>query len=328
MILFRLTRQVALACVFVLPFFVFAHAGHHEEGPTKSAIVLAAFGTSYPDALRSIMNIKSRVEKAYPDIPVKLAFTSSIIRKKWQKRSTDKDWLRANPDVPQSVYTVKTPLAAIADLQNDGYKSITVQSLHVFAGEEFQDLKATIDGLRSIRTIKAKSQPFKKLALGRPALGMAGDVYPYTEDIAAAVKALAEDVEEARQADAALVYMGHGNDFLSTGAYAEMQRAMQRTYNYPVFIACVEGFPDFSDLLAGLETSGKKTVLMKPFMIVAGDHASNDMAGDEDDSWKVQLTNEGYEVKTVLRGLGSVASWADIYVRHLNDAMSQSHMLR
>jgi len=323
---FRSVTSVLL-CTFILLASLPALAGHHKEAPTKQAIVLAAFGTSYPDALGSILNIKTRIEKANPDTLVKLAFTSSIIRDIWQKRQNDKAWQKANPGVPTEILFVKNPLATIADLQNDGYQDIAVQSLHVFAGEEFDDLTNTMLGLRSIRAIKAKSVPFKRMRLGRPILGMPGDVYPYTEDIATAAKALKMDVTEAKKMDAALVYMGHGNDYYSTSTYAEFQREMQRTYEHPVFVACVEGFPDFDDLLAALKASGKKKILMKAFMVVAGDHAANDMAGDEDDSWKVMLTKAGFTVKTELRGLGSVDAWADIYVNHLKDAMSQNHML-
>jgi sirohydrochlorin cobaltochelatase len=319
--------KAALAMSLVLLLAVPAMASHHEEGPAKKAIVLAAFGTSYPEALNSILNIKSRVEKANPNIPVHLAFTSSIIRNIWQERQTDSVWKKANASVPTEILYVKSPLATITALSDAGYKEVMVQTLHVFAGEEFSDLQNTMIGLRSIRTLKAKSTPFKKLRLGRPALGMPGDVYPYTDDLTAAVKTLKADVDEAKKMDAALVYMGHGNDFYSTGIYAEFQREMQKTYRHPVFIGCVEGYPSFDDLLAALKVSGKKKILMKPFMIVAGDHASNDMAGDEDDSWKVMLTKAGFTVKTELRGLGLIDAWADLFVKHLSDAMSQKHML-
>lgn len=297
-------------------------AGHgHDAGPTKKAIVLSAFGTSYPEALGSILNIKQRVEEANPGIPVRLAFTSNIIRAIWQERQSDAAWQKANADVPDEILYVKTPMATIANLQNDGYRDITVQSLHVFAGEEFHDELVMVAGLRSIRAMKPQFNPFVRLALGRPALGMPGDRHPYTDDIAAAVKALKTDADEARRENAALVYMGHGNDFFSTGIYAEFQKAMQQEYGWPVFVGCVEGYPAFDDVLAGLRASGKKKVFMKPFMVVAGDHASNDMAGDEDDAWKVMLTKEGYSVETQLRGLGSVDAWADLYVSHLKDAM-------
>jgi sirohydrochlorin cobaltochelatase len=317
----------ALLCALVLFTSAPAVAGDHDKGQAKQAIVLAAFGTSYPDALQSILNIKNKVEKAHPGITVKLAFTSSIIRDIWQERQNDPSWIKENPGIPKEILFVKNPLATIADLQNDGFTDISVQSLHVFAGEEFADLKKLMIGLRSIRTVKAKSIPFTRLRLGRPALGMPGDVYPYTDDIATGVKALKADVDEAKKMNAALVYMGHGNDFFSTGIYAQLQKEMQQTYKRPIFIGCVEGFPNFEDLLAGLKKSGEKNILMKPLMIVAGDHASNDMAGDEEDSWKVMLTKAGFKVKTDLRGLGVVDTWADLYVKHLNDAMAQESML-
>lgn len=316
-----------IVCVLVLTLAVPAFAGHHDQGPAKQAIVLAAFGTSYPEALKSILNIRTRIEKAHPGTLVRLAFTSGIIRNIWKERRDDAAWQKANPGVPEDVLFVKSPLATLADLSDAGYKDVTVQSLHVFSGEEFADLKNTLIGLRSIRTVKAKSLPFTAMRLGRPALGMPGDAHPYTEDIAAAAQALKADVDEAGKMDAALVYMGHGNDFYSTGIYAEFQREMQNRHDYPVYVACVEGYPAFDDMLALLKQSGKKNVLLKPFMIVAGDHASNDMAGDEDDAWKVLLAKEGFTVKTDLRGLGMVDAWADIYVRHLDDALAQTHLL-
>lgn len=316
-----------LVCILSLTLAIPAMAGHHEKGPAQKAIVLAAFGTSYPEALQSILHIRSRIEKANPDVPVKLAFTSSIIRDIWKERRDDTAWKKANPDVPADVLFVKSPLATLADLSDAGYKDVVIQSLHVFAGEEFADLKNMLIGLRSIRTVKTKSLPFASMRLGRPALGMPGVIHPYTDDLTVATKALKADVEEAKKMNASLVYMGHGNDFYSTGIYAEFQRDMQAAYDYPVFLACVEGFPGFDDMLAELKASGNKNVLLKPFMIVAGDHASNDMAGDEDDAWKVMLTKAGFTVKTDLRGLGMVDAWADIYVRHLQDAMNQKHLL-
>lgn len=319
--------KALLVCILVLALAAPAMAGHHDNGPAKKAIVLAAFGTSYPEALQSILNIRTRIKKANPNVPVKLAFTSSIIRGIWKERRNDKTWQKANPNVPDDVLYVKSPLATLADLSDAGYKDVAVQSLHVFAGEEFADLKNTLIGLRSIRTVKAKSLPFQGMRLGRPALGMPGDVHPYTEDIAAATKALKADVDEARKMGAVLLYMGHGNDFFSTGIYAEFEHAMQAEYDYPVYVACVEGYPGFDVMLPRLKASGQKNVLLKPFMIVAGDHASNDMAGDEDDAWKVMLAKAGFKVKTELRGLGMVNAWADIYVRHLKDAMAQTHLL-
>ncbi|WP_419787446.1 sirohydrochlorin cobaltochelatase [Pseudodesulfovibrio sp.] len=313
----------ALAVALVFTLTVPAMAGHGESGPAPKAVVLAAFGTSYPTGLKSILNIKTRIEKACPGVPVRLAFTSAIIRKIWHKRQDDTAWQKANADVPHEMLFVKSPLATIADLQNEGYKDVTVQSLHVFAGEEFTDLKNLVGTLANIHTLKAKNAVFTRLALGRPALGMPGDAYPYTDDIAVGVKALKADVDQAKKMGAALVYMGHGNDFFSTGIYMETQHELQAAYGYPIFIGCVEGFPGLEAIIPSIKASGKKKILLKPFMIVAGDHANNDMAGDEDDSWKSVLTKAGFQVTPELRGLGSLNAWADIYADHLKDVLDK-----
>ncbi len=319
-------RKIVAICLAMVLFMAatVANASHgNENGTAKKAIVLTAFGTSYPEALVSILSIQKTVQKAFPKIPVKLAFTSNIIRKIWIERSQDKAWQKAHPEVPAEVLHVKTPLATIADLQNQGYRDITVQSLHVFAGEEYQDTANMVQGLRSIHALKPRHTPFTRLELGRPALGMPGEAHPYKTDLAIAAKTLKADVEQARKMDAALVYMGHGNDFFSTGIYAEFQTVLQKEYGWPVIIGCVEGFPGFDQALAALKVSGKKKVLLKPLMIVAGDHANNDMAGDEDDAWKTMLTKAGFTVKAELRGLGVVPEWAQLYVVHLKDAMTQ-----
>ena len=316
-----------LLALLVLLLAVPARAGHGDQPPVGKGIVLAAFGTSYPDALEAILHIRDRVAEANPDTEVRIAFTSSIIRSIWHKRQQDAAWLAATPGVPAEILSVQSPLGTMAAMSDRGVKEITVQSLHVFAGEEFADLKSTLEGLATIRTVKAKSRPFTQLRIGRPALGMPGSLHPYSEDIAAAVAALKPDLDQAKGMNAALVYMGHGNDFFSTGIYAEFQARMQQTYNHPVFVACVEGYPGFDDLVAGLKASGATRVLLKPFMIVAGDHASNDMAGDEADSWKTQLSKAGFDVTAELRGLGSLDPWAEIYVRHLAEALNEPGLM-
>lgn len=326
--MFNFRSKLALfVCALVLLSSIPAMAGHHEKGPAKKAIVLSAFGTSYPNALDAILNIQERVQKANPDIPVKLAFTSSIIRGIWQKRQTDQSWQKANPGVPNHVMYVNNTLATVAGLQSDGYKDITVQSLHIFPGEEYEDLKSMMIGLNSIQTIRPRFTPFARLSLGRPALGAPGDNYSYVKDIEAAARALKEDADQAKKMNAVLVYMGHGNDYYPSSSYIQLQDTMNEMYDAPVLIGCVEGYPHFDSVLAGLKKSGRKAVLLKPLMVVAGDHASNDMAGDEDDSWKTILTKAGYKVTTDLRGLGSLNAWADLYVNNLKDALSQTHML-
>jgi len=291
----------------------------------KTAIVLANFGTSYPQALHSLTNIQNKVQQAFPDAKVELAFTSNIIRKIWYERQLDLDFQKAHPEIPKQILYVQGPMATIANLQDAGYRTIYVQPTHIFAGEEFQDLSAYITGLNSIKTIKKRFMPFDLLAIGRPALGAPGDAFPYHEDIQAAAKALADDVAVARKNGQALVYMGHGNEYFSTGSYVELQHAMREIYpDVAIFIGVVEGFPTPEVIKEELKKQHITKVMLKPLMIVAGDHASNDMASDEEDSWKTQFTKMGIEVTTVLKGLGENPAWANIYVQHLQQLMSSN----
>ena len=293
----------------------------------KKAIVLAGFGTSYPSALAAITNIQDEVQKAFPKVKVKLAFTSNIIRNIWHKRQNDKKFLSENKNIPREILYVKGPLATIADLQDEGYNIIIVQPTHIYYGEEYTDLTSYVNGLNSIKTIKAKFKPFKKLVLGRPLLGKCGTSYDYHEDLIPAAKALASDVALARKKNAALVYMGHGNEFYSTGMYIEFQQALREMYpDIPIFVGTVEGYPSLDNVVSGLTHMRVKKALLKPFMIVAGDHANNDMAGDEDDSWKIVIKSKGIKVITVIHGIGENPKIADIYVVHIKNVAKDSQI--
>jgi sirohydrochlorin cobaltochelatase len=301
-------------------------ASSKKEAPQKKAIVLAVFGTTYPTAVQSILNLKHKIEKAFPAIPVKIAFTSEIIRAKWGKRANDIDWRKKHPEIPDELYAAKNPLATIANLQDQGYRYIAVQSTHIFAGEEYLNLKAEIEALDSIKALRDRDKPFKEIILGRPALGEPGVVHHYTDDILHAANILKDDVAKARKNNSALVYMGHGNEVLSTGAYVELQDVLRDANpNMNIFIGNVEGYPQPERVLRGLKQAGIEKVTLFPLMVVAGDHALNDMAGDEKDSWKSMFESHSIKVVPVLRGLGEVDEWAEIYVKHLQEAMTEHH---
>ncbi len=311
-----LTAVVLFAWAVTVP----AIAGEKKSARTKPAIVLASFGTTYPSALESILNIREKVRKAFPDVKVKMAFTSNIIRRIWHKRQGDNQFFAENKNIPEEIVYVKGPLATIADLQDSGYRTIVVQPTHIYAGEEYTDLCAYVHGLNQIKTIKKKFMPFDKLVVGRPALGKWGVEYDYHADMEAAARALSADVALAVKNDAALVYMGHGNEFYSTGIYAEFQQVMRRAYpKTRIFIGTVEGYPSFDNVASALSHSGIKKIVLKPMMIVAGDHANNDMAGDDEDSWKHRFVKAGIEVLPVLKGLGSNDAFARIFVDHVKD---------
>ncbi len=291
----------------------------------KTAIVIAAFGTTYPSAVDSLLAIVRDVETAYPNTLVQMAFTSNIIRKKWHGRADDQNYRSSHPQVPDYFYQIKNLLGTLADLQDQGYKTIVVQPTHLTHGEEFEDVKAYVDGLRSIKTLKERWRPFNKIALGRPLMGTWGDRFPYAEDLQKLATSLAADAKLAEQQQATLIYMGHGNDHLSTGLYYELELLMNQLYpQVRTLVGLVEGHPNFDELLTKLQAGNNKKTLLKPLMIVAGDHASNDMAGDEEDSWKTQLQKAGYQVKPVMQGLGDNAEVRQIFVDHLSDAATEA----
>ncbi len=290
----------------------------------KTAIVIASFGTTVPSAVVAIGNIINKTKEAYPNTEIRVAFTSNIIRSVWKKRQEEPiKWY--NMGIPAEILLSKNIISTIGDLSDDGYRNIIVQPTHMFYMEQSQDLKSYVDGLASIQTTKDKWKPFNKLVLGRPALGMPGDRYDYHKDVAKVVETLAADAALAQEAGAMLVYMGHGNEHWSTGIYAETQKKMREVYpEIKTYIGVVEGMPGLADLLPAMAHADTKKVLLKPFMIVAGDHATNDMAGTEEDSWKSILTKEGYEVQTVMQGLGSNDAFAAIFVDHIQDTANEN----
>ncbi len=316
--MFFFTVAVLILCTTTTSFASGAWKVEH-----KNAIVLAMFGTTVEPALQGLLNIRTKMIEKYPGTPVRIAFTSNIIRKKWQHRAEDPAYIKAHPEIPADVLHVKTPLATIADLQNEGYDTIVVQPTHIAMGEEYLDLATYVDSLMRMGSLKKpKYKPFHKVALGRPALGTYGTDHPYAEDIMTVAKALAPDAELAVKEKAGLVYMGHGNEYFpSAGAYLELADRMRQLYPEVVTaIGNVEGFPALEDVMDTLKLYGVKKVVLKPCMVVAGDHAMNDMAGPEADSWKSVLEKNGFEVVVVKRGLGEQDAFADIFVNHAADA--------
>lgn len=311
--------MVAFSLVFTVSLAAASGSGG-MPGAGKNAIVLASFGTTVPSAVGSITNIVDTVKKAYPETEVRLTFTSNIIRSVWKERQANpQEWL--DQGIPEEVLYVKNFIATVGDLLEDGYTNIVVQPTHMFFMEQAHDLNQYVNALASIHTMKDKWKPINTIVMGRPALGMPGDRYSYHEDVDAAIKTLEGDVAMAEEEGALLVYMGHGNEHWSTGIYAETQKKMRQAYpDVKTFIGVVEGAPSVDDLLKGMAHAETKKIVLKPFMIVAGDHATNDMAGPEEDSWKSILTEKGFDVKTVLSGLGSNDAFAQIFVDHIADA--------
>ncbi|MCK5515236.1 MAG: sirohydrochlorin cobaltochelatase [Desulfobulbaceae bacterium] len=317
-----------VALIFIILFLLssMATASNYVVPKGKTAIIIASFGTTVPSAIKSITNIIERVKNAYPGTEVRVTFTSNIIRSVWKKRQSDpQKWL--DMGIPREILYVENIISTLGDLRDGGYRNIIVQPTHMFFMEQSYDLKAYVEAFNSIKTMKKKWRPFESIVMGRPALGMPGDVYSYHDDVAAAVKTLEGDIKMAEKEGAMLIYMGHGNEHWSTGIYGETQKKMREMYPGVVtFIGVVEGAPALEDFLGQLKQTKNKKIVLRPFMIVAGDHAVNDMAGTEEDSWKSLLVKEGYDVQPVLEGLGSNDQFADLFVKHIADAAREKNI--
>jgi len=301
----------ALLLALSLPSVAAADDEAHKKAPLKPAIVLAAFGTTDVEALESILNVEKKVREAFPDYDVHLAFTSNIIRGVWHHRAKETAFKNENK-IPAEIYSITNPLTTLAMLQEDGPRPILVQSLHITNGSEFAFLKSIVEQLNGFKVLQEAKKPFPHLVLGESALGV-GD----QANLDRAAKAMESLVTRAKADGAALVLMGHGNEHLDVKSYRDFAAAMNKMYGHPVFLGLVEGSPGLDDVLAELEKAKVKKVLLAPFMLVAGDHAKNDMAGDEEDSWANQIKAKGIAVTTEVKGLGSLDAWAEIYVERL-----------
>ncbi|MDR3088737.1 MAG: sirohydrochlorin cobaltochelatase [Desulfobulbaceae bacterium] len=310
-----LAFATALCCSTVS----FASETRALEQP-KTAIVLAHFGTTVPSGLKSIDAISEATRKAYPNVEVRVTFTSNIVRSIWRQRLTEEaKWL--GQGVPQEILHVKNIIQTLGDLSEEGYRDIIVQPSHIFYMEESRDLEEYVKALGSIDTMKEKWRPFNRIALGRPALGALGNRYDYHEDVDSAASALAADVAAAKKMGGVLLYMGHGNEHWPSGIYVEAQKAMREKYpNTKTYIGTVEGTPNLPDVIAEMKRDGVKKIYLKPFMVTAGDHATNDMAGDDKDSWLSILKTQGFTVQPVLKGLGENPDFVRLFVEHIKDA--------
>lgn len=277
---------VAFALCFSL-LAVPAFGSHHDhEKEKKVGILLVAFGSSEQSAQVSFDNIGKKVQETYPDLTVNWAYTSHMIRKK----------LAAQGKVLDS------PEIALAKMQDEGFTHVAVQSLHTIAGAEFHDLRRVVGAFEQMGT-------FESVILGYPLLAS-------QEDMEKAVDALLSIIPKERQKNEAVVFMGHGTHHPANAFYAALMfQAQLKDPN--VYIGTVEGYPELDIIQALLKKNKVKKAYLMPFMSVAGDHAKNDMAGDEDDSWKSILVKEGFEVVTVLKGTAEFDQFVDLWVDHL-----------
>lgn len=267
-------------------------SGHEHKRPVKKGILLVAFGSSIPEAQVSFKNIDKQVKSAFPRIPVRWAYTSSIIRHKLAKQGKQLD----------------SPEVAMAKMMDEEFTHVAVQSLHTIPGEEFHDLRRNAQAFGNI------AGGFDRILVGYPLLGT-------DEDLTRARDAIIQHIPKERLKNEAVVLMGHGTPHPSNAFYAAMMFHFQQK-DPNIFVGTVEGAPEIDDVKAMLLKKKIKKAYLMPFMSVAGDHARNDMAGEEKDSWKSILTAAGIECISILKGTAEYDEIVAIWVDHLKTIMS------
>lgn len=290
----RKTSVSILLIMFALLYVLgAAAAGNHEKPrPVKKGILLVAFGTSVAKAQISYKNIERAVRRNFPDIPIRWAYTSEFIRKKLAKQG-------------QSINSVEI---ALAEMMDQKFTHVAVQSLHTIAGWEFHDLR------KNAALFGQMVGGFDSIRIGSPLLST-------DNDFERVVMAFLENLPTSRKKTDAVILMGHGTSHPINAAYAALMYHFQRKDPY-IFVGTVEGSPQIDEIKEILLTRNIKTAYLVPFMSVAGDHAVNDMAGKDNDSWKSILTKAGISCSPVLKGTAEYDEIVEIWVDHLKAVLS------
>ena len=256
----------------------------------ENELLVVSFGTSYNDNRRmTIGAIEEKLESSFPEYSVRRGFTSQIIIDHVKKRDN------------VVIDNVKESLERAV---NNGVKNLVIQPTHLMNGLEYNDL---------VEEVANYSDAFEKVAIGEPLLTS-------EEDFQAVMKAITEATKEYDDGETAICFMGHGTEADSNSVYVKMQDMLTEAGYKNYYVGTVEASPSLDDVLAKVQAGEYKKVVLQPLMIVAGDHANNDMAGEEEGSWKKTFEDAGYEVECVVKGLGEMEAIQDILVKHAKAA--------
>lgn len=262
--------------------------------PAKKAILVVSFGTSFNDArTRSIDALETAIVAAYPAYGVHRAFTSQMIIDKLKKRDG---------------FEVKNVREALRHLITGGVGTLLVQPTHILNGLEFNKMLADV---------KPYENNFVSVSYGVPLLSTTGDYFALID----AFKTEIAPTLVTLPADTAFLLMGHGTDHFANAAYPALDYMFKERGLGNVFVGTVEGYPNLDHIIPALKAGGYDKIILQPLMIVAGDHAINDLAGDGEDSWKSTLESEGFMVECILEGLGEFSSIHDLYISHIAAAL-------
>ncbi|MBR1629521.1 MAG: sirohydrochlorin cobaltochelatase [Lachnospiraceae bacterium] len=261
------------------------------DGIGEKELLVASFGTSYNDSRRlTIGAIEQEMEESEPDFDVRRAFTSQMII----DHVKDRDGVE-----------IDNVTEALDRAVDNGVKSLVVMPTHLMDGLEYHDL---------IRELGGYVDSFEGVAVGAPLLSK-------DEDYTRVAEALADATSSFTDGKTAICFMGHGTEAASNGVYERMQQEMESLGHKDIFIGTVEATPTLEDVLNKVKEGDYTKVVLRPMMVVAGDHANNDMAGDDDDSWKSVFESEGYEVECVLEGIAQIPAIRELYADHAKAAI-------
>ena len=277
----------------------------------EKELLVVSFGTSYNDSrVADIKSIEDALQAANPDWSVRRAFTAQIIINHIQARDGEK---------------IDNMEQALERAVSNGVKQLVVQPTHLMHGAEYDEMCAAIDKVRD---------QFDSVEIAEPMLGEVGNdatvINADKEAVAKAVVAAAleesgyESTAAAKEAGVAYVLMGHGTAHVAKVTYSQMATQMDKLGYENVFIGTVEGEPEDTSceaVIAAVKEAGYTTVVLRPLMVVAGDHANNDMAGADEDSWKTMFEAAGLTVNCQISGLGRIADVQALYVAHTKAAI-------
>lgn len=257
----------------------------------EKELLVVSFGTSFNDnRVATIGAIENAMEEAFPEYSVRRGFTAQIIIDHVKNRDGE---------------VIDNFGEALNRAIDNGVKTLVVQPTHLMNGLEYNDV---MDELAQY------AEEFEQVAVGEPLLTS-------DEDYQAVISAITDDIKAQDDGETAIVFMGHGTEAESNQIYATMQEKLTEAGFANYFVGTVEASPSLDDVLAAVQAGEYKKVVLQPLMIVAGDHANNDMAGDEDGSWKKTFEDAGYEVTCNLKGLGEMPAIQELLVAHAQAAI-------
>lgn len=276
-------------------------------------LLVVSFGTSFNDSrAEDIKGIEDALQEAYPDWSVRRAFTAQIIINHIQARDDEK---------------IDNMDQALQRAVDNGVKNLVVQPTHLMHGAEYDEMVEAIDSYKD---------KFESVAIAEPMLGEVGDdATVINDDKKAVAEAITDEavkiagydsMEAAAEDGTAFVFMGHGTSHTANVTYDQMQTQMESLGFTNAFIGTVEGEPEDTaceEVIKKVQDAGFKKVVLRPLMVVAGDHANNDMAGDDEDSWKSQFEASGAfdSIDTQIEGLGRIDAVEQLYVAHTKAAI-------